>query len=54
MVTWQRKLVLNRRPELRIELAKRLGKAFSIEPNMDRNFMQVANAKPRGVEVRRG
>lgn len=54
MITWQRELVLNRRPELPIELAKRLGKAFSIEPNMDRNSMQVANAKPRGVEVHQG
>lgn len=40
--------------ELPIEIAARTGKAYSIEPNADRNGIQAANARDRGVEIAQG
>ncbi|KAI9036827.1 putative 2-heptaprenyl-1 [Aspergillus affinis] len=39
---------------LPIEVAARTGKAYSIEPNADRNSIQAANARDRGVEIAQG
>ncbi|KAH8422504.1 class I SAM-dependent methyltransferase [Aspergillus melleus] len=39
---------------LPIEVAARTGKAFSIEPNADRNGIQTSNARDRGVEIAQG
>ncbi|PLB46582.1 putative 2-heptaprenyl-1,4-naphthoquinone methyltransferase [Aspergillus steynii IBT 23096] len=40
--------------KLPIEVAARTGKAYSIEPNADRNSIQTANARDRGVEIAQG
>ncbi|KAM3415978.1 hypothetical protein BST61_g9467 [Cercospora zeina] len=40
--------------KLPFELAKRTGKAYSIEPNPDRNAIQEAKAREAGVEVAKG
>lgn len=41
-------------PGLPIEIAARTGKAYSIEPNADRNSIQTAIARDRGVEIGKG
>lgn len=40
--------------ELPKEVAARTGKAYSIEPNPDRNSIQAANAKTDGIEISQG
>ena len=40
--------------ELPIELAERKGVAYSIEPNVDRNSIQVSKAADRGVQIAAG
>ncbi|KAF2212207.1 hypothetical protein CERZMDRAFT_59124 [Cercospora zeae-maydis SCOH1-5] len=40
--------------KLPFELARRTGKAYSIEPNPDRNAIQEAKAREAGVEVAQG
>lgn len=35
-------------------MAARTGKAFSIEPNLERNSIQAANAQADGIEIAQG